>query len=38
MYDIMVTFHHASLSDEMHDEKREEYSLLEPCKVFTEED
>jgi hypothetical protein len=35
-YDMMVTSHHACLSDEILSLKREEYSLLEPCEVLTE--
>ena len=34
----MVTSHHACLSDERLGSKREGYSLLEPCKVFTKEE
>jgi hypothetical protein len=37
-YDVMVTSHHPCLSDERLSSRRGEYSLLEPCKVFTEEE
>ena len=36
--DVMVTSHHEYLRDDMDGSKREEYSLLEPCEVFTEEE
>ena len=37
-FDVMVTSHHACLSDKILSSKGEEYSLLEPCEVFTEEE
>jgi len=37
VYDVMVTSHHACLSDEKDNSKRDECSILEPYEVFTEE-
>ena len=34
----MVTSHHACLSNEMLSSRREDYSLLEPCEVLTDEE
>ena len=35
---MMVIFYHACLSDEILRAKNEEYLLLEPCQVLTEEE
>ena len=37
-FDVMVTSHHAGLSDDILSSRSEEYSLLEPCDVLTEEE
>jgi hypothetical protein len=34
----MVTSHHPYFSDKRLSSRRKEYSLLEPCEVFTEEE
>ena len=37
-FDMMVTSHHACLSDEILSLRSEEYYLLEPYEVLTEEE
>ena len=37
-FDVMVTFHHACLSEDILSLNSEEYYLLEPCEVLTEEE
>lgn len=38
VYDVMVTSNYKWLSDEMDISRSEEYSLLEPCELLTEEE
>ena len=38
VYDVMVTSHYKYLRDDMDGSRKEEYSLLEPCEVLTEEE
>ena len=35
---VMVTSHHEYLRDNIDSSREEDYSLLEPCEVLTEED
>ena len=37
LFDVMTTSHYECLSDQMDRSRLEEYALLEPCEVFTEE-
>ena len=37
-FDVMKTFHHAYLRDDIPSARSEEYYLLEPCEVLTEEE
>ena len=37
-FDVMVTSHHVCLSNDILRSRSEEYSLLEPCEVLTEEE
>ena len=37
-FDVMTTSHHACLREDILNSKSEEYSLLEPCEVLTEEE
>lgn len=37
-YDMMVTSYHKTLRDEMDSSRNEEYSLLESCEVFTDDE